>query len=644
MLELLAADPSVITIESNRERELPIHLALRHCPRTVAPRTPAVRRRDRGDRGLRRTGHCWPIQTKGGGDGFHVPPSRGGPLIPRTPGSRQGTGGTPVSPRSSMRSPLTSGGGGGSVTLSMGETFAPGSINPARPPRSPSMRAGRPASRSNRPFSRDSATDTEGRMDRVVEALLAADDHRRTTKHLDLSGRTALHAACGRQVPATVLRQLLDANAEAAQVKDGQGQCPLHAYVCGSHWAAMPCALQGVVNVLEAAVEMAFEKWRTPEQQDKHFARKHGLSELDAQDRTISNPFGSVGGERLSTEGQSSPSARAESSAVTPHTSNAVLSATAAPSPQRQRSETIAGIVGGAAGQGRASPRSASPRSPQPAVSLPKSLSKLEADEPKHDSRAHAYHRARKHAHGSHGSRHRLKAVGTVFRTARPPTPEEEALYPYQLAEKSRALLGESGLNPANDKVVQLLRALVVPHDKVLASRARFEMQPGHDVPVLVVDNLVEQARDEVREAMAMLQREAESGGLPEGLPEVVMGKLKVVEVHAAGLWEMLGKCIKLFAAREWDQVAVLCEEALRTARNVRLIKLIFDEANNQTELSAIKLMETSQVTFAKAEKQMAETSQHIRAARNRSHTVLNVRRPPTLPLLRLPAPLLVRR
>ena len=115
--------------------------------------------------------------------------------------------------------------------------------------------------------------------------------------------------------------------------------------------------------------------------------------------------------------------------------------------------------------------------------------------------------------------------MGTVFRTARPPTPEEEALYPYQLAEKSRALLGESGLNPANDKVVQLLRALVVPHDKVLASRARFEMQPGHDVPVLCVDNLVEQARDEVREAMAMLQREAESGGLPEGLPEVVRGK-----------------------------------------------------------------------------------------------------------------------
>ena len=57
-------------------------------------------------------------------------------------------------------------------------------------------------------------------------------------------------------------------------------------------------------------------------------------------------------------------------------------------------------------------------------------------------------------------------------------------------------------------------------------------------------------------------------------------------------------------------------------------VELIFDEANNQTELSAIKLMETSQVTFAKAEKQMAETSQHIRAARNRSHTVLNVRRP----------------
>ena len=43
--------------------------------------------------------------------------------------------------------------------------------------------------------------------------------------------------------------------------------------------------LQGVVNVLEAAIEMAFEKWRTPEQQDKHFARKHRLSELDAQDR-----------------------------------------------------------------------------------------------------------------------------------------------------------------------------------------------------------------------------------------------------------------------------------------------------------------------------------------------------------------------
>lgn len=100
ILKLLEFYPKAILMETNHLLELPLHAAIRHAQRhsSKLKRASSSRSGSRGSQrrhdeghvpaGMRRTGQCWPIKDSRNGDGFHVPPSRGG-----LPPAQQGHGG-----------------------------------------------------------------------------------------------------------------------------------------------------------------------------------------------------------------------------------------------------------------------------------------------------------------------------------------------------------------------------------------------------------------------------------------------------------------------------------------------------------------------------------------------------------------------
>lgn len=334
ILQLLEHYPRAVRMEASHSLELPLHIAIRHAQRHIRRLDRASTSRagsSRGSRhrhdeghvpsGMRRTGQFWPIQYKGVGEGFHVPPSRGG-----LPPSRQGVGGLNGGPRSrsSLATPsmkftpqslgtpetgLSAGAGGAAtttagdgdsanagtagITLSAGAGFAPGSLEmpdtfgiskghrfrpflsrPNLPLQKVASVEPREDSKPDATEVRSFSTDAKLYLERIVGALIAADEdtqenrspdrareigiaQRRTVEAVDLHGRTPLHVACFRQVPSSVLKLLVAANPAAVEEKDRDGWLPLHRYVNGPGYAAAEDSLLSVLTLLEVCPEHA---------------------------------------------------------------------------------------------------------------------------------------------------------------------------------------------------------------------------------------------------------------------------------------------------------------------------------------------------------------------------------------------------
>ena len=319
ILKLIEYCPRAVEMEAGHTLELPLHIVIRLAQRHSGRLDRAGsshgggsrgsrRRRDAGHMpsGLRRTGQCWPIQHSGHGDGFYVPPSRGG-----LPPTRQGSGGlnnngqhsrgslvtpsmafTPLSlttPEMGLDAGASASFSASGITVSAGVDFAPGGLEAAgfgmaQPSTALSSLSSwpRPAqgtaqlrddSKYGATVARPFSTGGEAYLERVVAALIAADQEiqqnrspksskepgitkGRTVEAVDLHGRTPLHIACARQVPHSVIKMLVAANPAAAAEQDQHGWVPLHRYLNEPAYAVAEDSLLSVLTLLEACPEL----------------------------------------------------------------------------------------------------------------------------------------------------------------------------------------------------------------------------------------------------------------------------------------------------------------------------------------------------------------------------------------------------
>eukprot|EP01043_Picozoa_sp_COSAG02_P009021 COSAG02_NODE_300_length_25279_cov_159.676529_2_plen_1139_part_00 len=333
ILKLIDYYPRAVLMQASHTLEVPLHIAIRHAKRHSRRLDRAGssrgssrggssrerrRRHDEGHvpSGMRRTGQCWPIQYSGTGDGFHVPPSRGGLLpiqqVGGGPNKGQHSRNSLVTPSmnftpmslhteeagfsASTGTSATASGRTPEITVSAGVGFAPGSLElPSafgrlsvathlmgfRPPRSHIKEvAAKLTDNSKTVLARPFSSGVEGYLERIVVALLAADEVAqkisspesrkeswiakvRTIEAVDLHDRTPLHTACVRQVPNSVIKILVDANPKAVEEKDQDGWVPLHRYVNGLAYAAAEDSLLSVLTLLEACPELGAARHAT---------------------------------------------------------------------------------------------------------------------------------------------------------------------------------------------------------------------------------------------------------------------------------------------------------------------------------------------------------------------------------------------
>jgi hypothetical protein len=135
--------------------------------------------------------------------------------------------------------------------------------------------------------------------------------------------------------------------------------------------------------------------------------------------------------------------------------------------------------------------------------------------------------------------------------------------------------------------VVQLLKALVIPSQKVLASDARVDDR-GQDNPVLIIDRSadrpshlpyklalnsfglasdacrnIEEAKQEVQEALEMLRAHYNAGLLSE-MPRRITAQLETEHAYCSRLVKQLAICQDYATEHQWDRLAVHCDELLR--------------------------------------------------------------------------------
>lgn len=138
------------------------------------------------------------------------------------------------------------------------------------------------------------------------------------------------------------------------------------------------------------------------------------------------------------------------------------------------------------------------------------------------------------------------------------------------------------------EQVVQLLKALVVPSQKVLASDARVE-DGGQDNPVLIIDRSaaqsnslsladwrfnsldcrgsnrnIEEAEKELQEALEML-RVNNDAGLISTMPPKITARLETERAYCSNLVKNLAICQDFATAHEWDRLAIHCDDLLNS-------------------------------------------------------------------------------
>ena len=143
----------------------------------------------------------------------------------------------------------------------------------------------------------------------------------------------------------------------------------------------------------------------------------------------------------------------------------------------------------------------------------------------------------------------------------------------------------------ASQQVVQLLQALVVPSQKVLAADARI-VDHGGDNPVLILDRLamsplpafhrlalgslglsrrprrnIEEAEQELREALIMLRTHHDAGTLSTP-PAKIMARLEKEHAYCSDLIKQLATCKSLAARHAWEKLAIHCDELLHSPDN----------------------------------------------------------------------------
>ena len=364
ILKLIEYCPRAVLMEAGHTLELPLHIVIRLAERHRrrldragsshgGSRRGSRCRRDASHMpsGLRRTGQCWPIQHGGHGghgDGFYVPPSRGG-LPPTRQGSdawndgehSRGSLGTPsmsftplslatpeigldpgagasASEKTTARTSSRASG----ITVSAGVDFAPGSLAAAgfgsstvqhslsSSPRPAQVTAQlRDDSKYVAAIARPISTGTEAYLERVVAALIAADQKMqqnrspksrkepgiakgRAIEAVDLHGQTPLHIACARQLPHSVIKILVAANPAAAGEQDQHGWVPLHRYINGPAYAVAEDSLLSVLSLLEACPELGGVRHAPASIEE---AQRQGVQQDKLRDTALTEEMVAVG-------------------------------------------------------------------------------------------------------------------------------------------------------------------------------------------------------------------------------------------------------------------------------------------------------------------------------------------------------------